>query len=188
MIDAATRERLRRPALAVLALNTAAFLVFTLPRTLQVRNLTHRVATVRAEVERERAQVQALRERAETIARNTRDSERLHGELLKPRKAELLPAIEEIHAAAEEEGIELGSESFAPEDAEGGRPSSVRVTLPVKGSYKQIVGFLSRLERSEHFLVVEALTLGASEPGEASLGVTISAYFREAPAGEHAGA
>ena len=188
MIGAAARKRLRRPALVLLALNTAAFVAFTLPRTLQVRNLAHRVATLRTEVERERAQVQALKERAQTIARNGRDSERLYGELLEPRKAALLPAIEEIHAAAEGEGIELGSESFAPEEAEGGRPASVRVALPVKGSYKQIVGFLSRLERSEHFLVVDGLTLGASEPGQASLGVTISAYFREARPGGDEGA
>ncbi|HET7294958.1 MAG TPA: GspMb/PilO family protein [Vicinamibacteria bacterium] len=180
MIDAATRTRLRRPAVVLLALNAAAFVAFTFPRALQARNVAHRVAALRAEVERERAQVQALRERADTIARNGRDSERLFGEFLKPRNVALLPAIEEIHAAAEAEGIELGSETFAPAQAEGGRPASVRVEMPVKGSYRQIVGFLARLERSRHFLVVEGLTLGASEPGEASLGVTISAYFRDA--------
>ncbi len=183
MIGPALRERLRRPALALLALNAAAFLAFTLPRVLQARSLAQRVSALRTEVERERAQVRALQERTDVIARNGRDSDRLYRELLEPRGQALLPALEEIHAAAEEEGIELGSESFAPEAADGGRPGSVRVSLPVKGSYRQIVGFLSRLERSKHFLVVEALTLGASQPGQPSLGVTIYAYFRDGRVG-----
>ena len=183
MIGPALRERLRRPAFVLLALNVVAFLAFTLPRALQVQNLNRRVASLRAEADRERAQVEALKQRTDTIARNGRDAERLYRELLEPRQNALLPALEEIHAAAEEEGIELGSETFAPSSAQGGRPASVQVSLPVKGSYRQIVGFLSRLERSKHFLVVESLILGAAQPGEASLGVTVSAYFREGRAG-----
>jgi hypothetical protein len=183
VIGPALRERLRRPALVLLALNVAALAAFTLPRALQVRNLNRRVAALRAEVEGERAEVEALKQRADAIARNGRDSERLFRELLEPRQDALLPALEEIHAAAEEEGMELGNETFAPQAAEGGRPASVRVTLPLQGSYRQIVGFLARLESSKHFLVVESLTFGATQPGQAHLGVTVSAYFREVRAG-----
>lgn len=178
----ALRERLRRPALLLLGLNAAAFLAFTLPRTLQERSAAGRVLSLREEVARERGRVAALRERAEAMSANSRDSERFLGELLKPRPEALLPALDEIHKAASEEGISLGRESYTPEEAKAGTPACIRVQLPIAGSYEQIVGFLGRIERSKHFLVIDQLSLDAgSSGGEARLGIVLSAYYREPP-------
>ncbi len=188
MIGPALRQRLRRPALGLLALNAAVFLVFALPRTLQERNAAGRVAALRAEVAGERARVEALRARAQALAENARDSERFFEELLKPRKQALLPAIDEIQKAASAEGIDLGRETYTPEEARAGVPARVRVQLPVSGSYDQIVGFLGRLERSKQFLVIDQVSLDAGPDGEARLAIEVSAYYREARARESAGA
>jgi len=182
----AARARLRRPALVLLALNGAAFLAFTLPRTLQERNAAGRVAALREEVARERSRVAALRERADAMNANVRDGERFARERLRSRAEALLPALDEIHGAASAEGIRLGRESYAPEEATAGAPARVRVALPVSGSYEQIVGFLGRLERSKHFLVIDQLRLGAEAGSEAQLGIELSAYF-QGPAGARDG-
>lgn len=176
----ALRARLRRPALALLALNAGAFLAFTLPRTLQERNAADRVVGLREEVARERTRVAALAERVAAMNANVRDGERFVKERLEARATALLPALDEIHRAASEEGIELGRESYTAEDSKAGVPSRVQVALPVSGSYEQIVGFLGRLERSRHFLVIDQLSLGAEGGSEAQLGIVVSAYFREA--------
>ncbi len=188
MIAPALRARLRRPALGLLALNAAVFLAFTLPRTLQERNAARRVAGLRAEVGGERARVRALRERADSLVANARDSERFWRELLKDRKETLLPAIDEIQKAASAEGIDLGREAYTPEEARAGVPARVRVQLPVAGSYDQIVGFLGRLERSKQFLVIDQVSLDAGTDGEARLAIEVSAYYREAPVSEGSGA
>lgn len=184
MIAPALRARLRRPALALLALNAAVFLAFTLPRTLQERNAASRVVALREEVARERGRVAALRERAETLTANARDVERFARERLRPRAEALLPMLDEIHRAAAEEGISLGRESYTRDEAQEGLPSRVRVALPVSGRYEQIVGFLGRLERSKQFLIVDQLSLGTDGgPGEARLAIVVSAFFQEtAPA------
>lgn len=182
MIGPGPRERLRRPALALLLLNAGVFGAFTLPRTLQERNAQGRVVALREEVIRERARVAALRERAEAMAANARDGERFAKERLRPRSEALLPALEEIHRAAAEESIELGRESYTPEEPRAGVPARVQVALPISGSYEQIVGFLGRLERSRHFLVVDQLSLGAEGGSEAQLSIVVSAYFRETAA------
>jgi hypothetical protein len=88
------RERLRRPAFVLLALNVAAFLAFTLPRALQVRNLNRRVASLRAEADRERTQVEALKQRADTVA--------FFGTVLPdPKLAERLLAAQTVHSDEE---------------------------------------------------------------------------------------
>lgn len=181
-MSATLRARLRRAALVLLGLNLAGFLAFTLPRTLQERNAADRVVSLRQEVAGERGRVAALRERAEAMSANARDSERFLRELLKPRPEALLPALDEIHRAASEEGISLGRESYTPEEAKAGTPARIRVQLPVAGSYEQIVGFLGRIERSKHFLVIDQLSLDAGVAGgEARLAIVLSAYYQERP-------
>jgi hypothetical protein len=56
----------------------------------------------------------------------------------------------------------------------------VRVTIPVKGSYAQLVGFLGRLERAKAFVVVDTIGLQEGE-NEASLDVGLSMYFLAGP-------
>ncbi len=171
-------SRLARAALLLLALNVAVFLVFTLPRTLQERSLASRVATLRAEAQRERGQVEALRQRAQAIQANENDARRFFHEIVKSRQATLLPALAEIHQAAAAEGLELGQESYSRNDLKETALVRLRISLPVKGSYGQLVGFLRRLERSKSFVVVDTLGLASEESGgEASLDIGLSAYF-----------
>jgi predicted metalloprotease with PDZ domain len=173
-------KRLVRPALYLLGVNVALFLVFTLPRTLQERSLASRLARLRTEAERERGQIASLRLRAETIRANQHDATRFFGEVVRSRQATLLPALAELHHAAEAEGLELGAESFSRTDVKETGLVRLRVTLPVKGSYSQLVGFLGRLERTRGFVVVD--TVGLRESGdEASLDVGVSVYFLASP-------
>jgi Tfp pilus assembly protein PilO len=174
-------KRLHRPALVLLALNAVVFAVFTLPRTLQERSLASRVALLRAEAERERGQAEASRRRAETIRENVKDAERFSREILKPREATLLPVLAEIHAAAREEGIDLGREDYQRSEVKGASFTRLTIRLPVTGSYSQLVAFLGRLERAEHFLVVDQVALRErGEAGSADLDIVLSTYFREA--------
>lgn len=168
--------RLVRPALYLVALNAALFLAFTLPRTLQERSLASRLETLRAEAGRERGQIAALRQRAETIRLNQQDASRFLREIVRSRRATLLPALAEIHKAADAEGLELGAESYARSEVKDTPLVRVRVTLPVKGGYAQLVGFLGRLERAKAFVVVDSVGLREGENG-ASLDVGLSMYF-----------
>lgn len=178
MIPRSLRARVRLPAFVLLGLNVAVFAVWTLPRTIAERNALAHAAALREEVARERAAVEALRDRADAMAANARDTERLFREVLGSRREALLPVIEEIHAAARAEGLVLGNESYQA-DAGVDAPSRFRVQLPVSGSYDQIVGFLGRIERSKHFLVIDDLSLGAVEDNRARLNIRLSAYYRE---------
>ncbi len=177
-------SRLVRPALLLLAANVAIFLAFTLPQTLQERSLASRVATLQSEALRERGQVEALRRRARAIQANQSDAARFFGEIAKSRQATLLPALAEVHQAAAAEGLHLGQEQYSRSDIKETGLVRLRITLPLRGSYGQLVGFLRRLEGSKSLVVVDTLGLTSPESGgEASLAIGLSAYFLAPPEG-----
>jgi Tfp pilus assembly protein PilO len=176
-VHPAWRRRFLPPVLALLGLNVAVFAVYTLPRTLQARRATSRAAQARAEVEAAKKEVGELRGRADALKANAEDSERFYGGV--DGRAELLRVLEDVEKMAREPGLKTGSRNFTTGDISDPRLARIKVTLPLEGSYDQLVGFLQRVERSKHFLTVDRIALSGQEgEGSAKLQVELSAYFR----------
>jgi type IV pilus assembly protein PilO len=168
------RDRLLRPLLGLLAANALAALVYTLPRTLQQRSLSEHQAALKNDVERERRQLQRLKERAEAIEGNTRDLHSFYNEVLKER-SQLMGVLKEIDRQAPSRG----SLNFRPIEVKGAPVSRFVATMPLAGSYEQLVTFLKNIERSPHFVTVDRITLREREAA-AQLDVELSVYLREA--------
>jgi Tfp pilus assembly protein PilO len=86
--------------------------------------------------------------------------------------------LEDVERLAREPGLKPGGRSFTAGEVTDPRLSRIKVSLPLVGSYDQLVGFLQRVERSKHFLTVDRIALSGSDEGTASLRVELSAYFR----------
>lgn len=174
------RARLLPACLALLGLNGAALLVYTLPRTIQERTLATRAATLEQEVAAQRQLSADLKRHADAIQTNTVDAERLMREVLQPRKTALLGTLEDIEKMTGEPGLKAGRRSFRPEEVKGTPLTRVVVTVPLKGTYQQLVGFLDQVERSSRFLTVDRISIArgrGTAADEANLSVSMSAYF-----------
>jgi Tfp pilus assembly protein PilO len=169
------RRRALLALLAILALNAVAFAAYTLPRTMRVRSATVRAGEARAEVEQARQEVADLRGRADALKANAADAERFFTTVLVPR-AEALSVVEDVERMAREPGLKPGTRGFSTEASD--RLLRIKVTLPLEGSYAQLVAFLQRVERSKHFLTVDRIGLSGDTEGAANLHVELSAYFR----------
>lgn len=173
------RRRLLVPFLALLGLNLAAFLAYTLPRRMQERNITTRAVVLREEVERERRATAELRRRAETLETNNRDVARFYREVVGGRRMGLLPILQELEGMANGLGLQSQRRSYAPEEVKGvAGLSRFQITMPVSGTYRQLGSFLGLLERSPHFLTVDKVSIRQREGGVAELSIVVSAYFR----------
>jgi len=181
------RRRLLVPFVVVLALNAVAFAAYTMPRSLQEKNREARVVTLRAEAEREGRILAELKGRTEAIRKNAEDTERFFKETLGTRTKAYVGTLEDILKMMREPGLQAGNRSFHPEELKGLPITQVAITLPIEGTYKQLVGFLERVERSPRFLTVDKVSLRESnvkeEAAKGNLSVTLSAYFREEPEG-----
>ena len=101
------------------------------------------------------------------------------------RQATLVPTLAEIEKLAAEPGLKAGGRSFTPDPVKDLPLMRLQVAVTLTGGYKQLVTFLSRVERSKHFVTVDKVLLreGAAPGDEASanegsLAVQLSAWFR----------
>jgi hypothetical protein len=173
------RRRLLVPFLALLGLNVAVFLAYTLPRRMREKNIASRVVVLREDVDRERRATAELRRRAETLDSNTRDQTRFYREVVGGRRASLLPILQELQGIAQNLGLESLRRSYTPQEVKDvAGLSRFEITMPVTGSYRQLGSFLGALERSPHFLTVDKVSLRQKEGSEADLSIVVSAYFR----------
>ena len=173
------RRRLLPAFLGIAALNLLVFAVWTGPRTLRLRSVAARGETARAEVERQRVNAARLRERAAAIRANQADLERFYRSVAGTERADLLPTLAEIEELARRPGLRPGGRSFRREEVNDARLERVAVTLPLEGSYDQVLGFLRETEDSRRFLTIDRVSMRAQgEGGGAALQVELSSYLR----------
>jgi Tfp pilus assembly protein PilO len=174
------RRRLFLPAVALAALNAAVLAFYTGPRLWQARSVALRRQALGAEVERDQARLDALKAKAAAIRGNERDAERFMKELVGSKDETLLPLLQRIEKTASELGLEAARVTYKPEDLDGAPLVRFVITLPVSGTYSELVSFLDRLERLPQFVTVDKLGIRGQPGGEgpSDLDLTLSAYFR----------
>jgi Tfp pilus assembly protein PilO len=173
------RRRLLKPVLVLLGLNAALFAAYTLPRLVQVRSLEARRRSLDAQVAGERARGAAARERAIAVRDNERDSKRFYKEVVGSRDETLLPLLRRLGEIASELGLQPATSTYKPEEVKGAPLTRFVITLPITGTYRDVVSFLDQLERLPQFVTVDRLAIRGPSAGDGptDLDLTLSAYF-----------
>ena len=168
--------------LVLLALNLGVLVAWTLPRLLRQKNAVERAVAGRGELTRERERAFALRERAAAIRANRADLERFYSKLAGSEAKDLLPTLEAIEEMAGAAGLHPASRALRRESVEKAPLERVAVTLPLEGSYAELVGFLRGVERQPRFLTVDRVALRADAESGGALQVELSTYLRQTSA------
>ena len=176
-------RRFLLPLFVALAVaNTIALATWTIPRTLRLRNAAARAETARMEAARERDATGRLRERADAMRANGADLERFYREVTGAAKGNLLPLFEELEEMARAPGLKPGRRGYDRSPVEGAALERVAVTMPLEGTYAQLVGFLRAVERSARFLAVDRISMRGGGEGGGTLQVELSTYLFAAEA------
>jgi Tfp pilus assembly protein PilO len=157
------------------------FAAFTLPRSLRQKNAAARAAAARSALAQDQARLSALRERAEAIRANRADLERFYATQAGSERQDLLPTLEAIERLARAPGLEPGSRALRRREVEGAPLERVAVTLPLEGTYEQLVGFLDGVERQPRFLTIDRVSLRGDAEAGGTLQVELSSYLRQSP-------
>jgi Tfp pilus assembly protein PilO len=181
--------RWRRRALIVLAvgaaLNGVVYGAYTLPRTLAERRLAERQQMLEVEIQRERLAAQSQQRQAETIRANTEDVRRFYATTVGGRASSLVPVLRSIEGMAREGGMRPGAAGYRAQDVKGAPLDRFVITMPVAGTYRQLVSFVQRLEQSPYFLTLDEVRFSGEGTGSrAELAMVLSCYFRESGEGE----
>jgi Tfp pilus assembly protein PilO len=180
VIERQSKARLRIAVLGALLLlgNAVAFAAFTWPRLNRVRRAEDRAQQVSAR----RAALEALWERVasrkERLVQNRLDIESLTRDHLRSRGADLFLAQREIESLARAAGLNPKKSTYSMEAIKGTSLVRCEVTLPLDGSYRNLTGFLARIETSSRFIVVDQMALARGEEG-ARMNLRLSAVFKD---------
>src|SRR5262249_26172222 len=113
------RKRLLIGLAAVLALNAAVYLAFTLPQSLRQRNLGARLPAAREEVEREKQRQQSLKARFDLVTANARDTSEFYQRRIGSRGTAMVPLLREVEGLARSNGLRVGGQTFNYEPLKG---------------------------------------------------------------------
>ena len=172
------RRVLLWPAVGLLVLNVGVLLAYTLPRRLQERTLSAQLLTLREDVARERKVNEGLRRQSQVVGANTQDLHRFLKQVVAQRDS-LSTILEELERMAREAGLQTERRSYSRTELDKLPLVQFEVSLPVAGTFTQLLGFLDAVERSGRFLTVDKVRYQDREGDSPGSQIIVSAYFAQ---------
>jgi Tfp pilus assembly protein PilO len=163
----------------LLVVNLLLLFLVTQPRLEGARNADETTAELAAAVELEDKRVDDLEERVQAM-RDSRDAlERFFTEDLATKRERLVAVQREIHQIATTFQVEAAQLKFSHEPVEGTNLVHLSVNIPLSGGYNNLRQFISKVEHSELFLIIESVQLQEGEQGGSmlNLNVRLATYF-----------
>ncbi|MGH9749828.1 MAG: GspMb/PilO family protein [Candidatus Polarisedimenticolia bacterium] len=166
---------------ALLALNLGFYAFVNLPRLRSLENLK----SARDGTTQQLRSLMARRDAMQELIRR-HDEEKLrlddfYANRVGTQATRMTSIQKEIHRIAQEFRIDPESLDYSSTDFEGTDLVKFQVSIPLVGGYPNLRQFISRIERSDHLLIVEEVQLTGAREGGAMLSLTIkiSTCFRE---------
>ena len=184
-------QKRRKALLYLLAIFIGNGLVFV--------GVTHRLATKQErlaserelltfELQQKKAELEGITLASTRSTRNAAAVERFWDQVVKERSPGLTEAWDEIDRLASEANVVRGRTGYDREILDVGL-ERIKATMPVEGSYFDLVRFINHLERSERFFLVEGVRLSQRESDHQAveLECSIAFYLRPSPEAEASG-
>lgn len=131
------------------------------------------------ELEQQKAALRVTSTAQTRVLRNEEAVDRFWTDVVRYRSPGLTEAWDEIDRLADESGVVRGRTGYGRELLDIGL-EEIKASMPVEGAYFDLVRFINRLERSEHFFLVQQVRLSQRQSDDASilLDCSISFYLK----------
>ena len=184
--------------LGVLAvLNLVLYITLNLPRMHRQAVEERRVSDVTqnlAEVSRRVGLMKDLDQRFETEKTKV---DTFYNDVLGSKDTRMIQIQREVRAIAASLGMDPETIAYQPEILDKVGLISFSVNVPLAGDYRNLRQFISKIEKSQNFLIVDSVSLGGAKDGGAllDLNIRLSTYFdapelrelKQAPAAKQPG-
>ena len=164
---------------AFAVINVLFFLILYYPTRGEYIRLRDSINKTQAEVESRRQKIVALEKLSAQLETSAQDKSRLITSHFLPRTpgwSQLLPLLE---ADLQKAGVKNPRENFGIDDAPQYGLYSVKIRLPVTGSYSGIVRLLKELEESQTFVIIDSIDVqgDSGKAGELEMALNLETYF-----------
>jgi Tfp pilus assembly protein PilO len=163
----------------LLVINLGLFFMVTQPRLADARNADETTADLAGAVEGEESRVDALEERVKAMQRSREALRRFFEEDLAMKSERLVAVQREIHRIATTFQVEAAQIKFTHEPVDGTDLVHLGISIPLSGGYNNLRQFISKVEHSDLFLIIESVQLQEGEQGGSmlNLNVRLATYF-----------
>ena len=154
--------------LILLVVNGVLFAAVTYRLANKQELLADEQERLRFELEEKKTELEALSLEEARATANTNAVTDFWADVVKTRVPGLTEALEEIDRLTKESNVIKGRTAYDRDLMDVGL-EQIKATMPVEGTYFDLVRFINRLERSERFFLVEEVRLAQRE----TQGITI---------------
>ncbi len=180
--DFDVRERagvLTAVILVWLALNLVFAFVVNVPRASRVASLDEQVAQIAAQTASKARDVDKLRPQHLRVVEGNTSLDHFYDDVLATKEKRLISFQREIRQIAKKYNINLESISYPRESYPKDKVTKLSAVMPLTGSYENLRSFIDTIEKSENFIVIEAIQLTNAREGGVilSLNIMLSTYF-----------
>ena len=152
------------------------------PWTLRVESADRRAMAATANLDAARRRHEIARLAAEGRNRAEAELRAFHEQIL-PRGLAGARSLTfaRLAALAEDHGLSMERRVSAPDREEGSRLARLRVSMLLRGAYRDIRRFIHAIEAAPEFLVIEEIVLSQGDETEAGevLNLGLSTYYRQ---------
>jgi len=164
---------------SVAILNLILYLMLNLPRMHRESQEEGRVTVVTqnlAEVSRRVSLMKDLDGRYET---ERGKMEHFYNEILGTKDSRMIQIQREVRSIATSLQMDPETIAYTPEILDKVGLVRFGISVPLVGDYRNLRQFISRIEKSENFLIIDSVTLGGAKDGGAllDLNIQLSTYF-----------
>jgi Tfp pilus assembly protein PilO len=174
-------ERLRVGAVlaAVAVLNLALYLTLNLPRMHREAVEGRRVGAVTQSLSELSRRVGIMKELDRRFETERGKVDTFFNDLLGAKDSRMVRIQREVRAIAASLGMDPESIAYQPEFLDKVGLVRFTINVPLVGDYRNLRQFISKIENSENFLIIDSVTLGGSKDGGAllDLSIQLSTFF-----------
>ncbi len=177
------KPRFYRSLLGLALANIVVYGAVTYRLATKQERLAQQQASLSQEIASRQEELSALQEEQERIERNDAVAEKFWSEVVEPLTPGLTDALAEIDRLAQQSNVERGRTSYSQEVLNVDL-REMKVSMPLRGTYFDLVRFINVLERSDRFFLVREIALRDANEGQLNLRCNLSFFVKpvETPA------
>ena len=162
--------------------NLLFFFILYQPARSEYYRLQDSVQRFRRDIETRRQRIDTLERLNAQLATLEQDRQRLYSMHFIPRNAGWSEILVRLDTMVREAGVQNTHKDYSIDQTPQYGLYSVKIRIPVQGSYPDVVNFIKDLESSETFFIINSIDLhGTDSPGpessDISLGLNLETFF-----------
>lgn len=162
-----------------LVANVAVAAMVNIPRTEVAQSLRKSIEDSEVKFRQRKEKVDEVRAEYERVRSGQQTLQTFYDQVLSTKRQRMTSVQKEVRDIASKFHITAESINYATDFFKGEKVVKFSAILPLNGSYENLRSFVSSIENSENFLLIDSITLADSREGGVilTLQITLSTYF-----------